>query len=138
MDDTVSKMDLLLLKMLEGATELNMGRGVECVRQVPVNGLQNRSYHDWDGEASYMVQGMGMRYMEYISLAVYIWSVEQEDLRHQVEGADELRLQNRRRIEATQSSQCLYRNMVPCKLVSLEDEGHKDLFTEERSTVLPD
>ena len=76
-----TKVDDILWSMMERATGLHIpreeeGRGVECVLDVPVRGLQGRSFQHWLARLPVRERGMGLRSMVDIIPTAFLGSLE--------------------------------------------------------------
>ena len=76
-----TQIDNILWSMMERATGLHIPRdeerrGVECVLDVPVRGLQGRSFQHWLARLPVRERGMGLRSMVDIIPTAFIGSLE--------------------------------------------------------------
>ena len=76
-----TRLDTVLWEMMQKATGLHIpqgeeGRGVECVLDIPVRGLQGQSFQSWLVRLPVRERGMGLRSLLDTIPAAFVGSVE--------------------------------------------------------------
>ena len=80
---SAARLDSILWTMFEKAAGLHIpkvdeGLGVECVLNVPVNGLQGQSFQAWMARLPIKERGMGLRSMVDTIPTAFLGSVEMQ------------------------------------------------------------